>query len=285
MDPVVIVIAVVLLVVLAGVGIIASARRRDTDLAVGDLSRETRKRDRSTTPLAEDTPEGGRRYEAAATKAPSAEIEPAPSKAPVEWIPPDAELVGVTRRQFFNRSIVGFMGLGIGGFGTAVVSFLWPSDVEGFGAPINLGSVPEVQQQIADGGGFFYVPEGRMWVTAYPASAVPQAELVYSEPELNGMRAGLVALWQTCPHLGCRVPECGPSQWFECGCHGSMYNRVGEYKQGPAPRGLDRFVMEVDANNNFIVDTGNIIPGPPLGTNSTGQEAEGPHCIADAAGH
>ncbi len=36
---------------------------------------------------------------------------------------------------------------------------------------------------------------------------------------------------------------------------------------------------------NFVVDTGTIIQGPPLGTNTTGQEAEGPHCIGAAGGH
>ncbi|MFP3906507.1 MAG: ubiquinol-cytochrome c reductase iron-sulfur subunit [Acidimicrobiales bacterium] len=285
MSPV-IVVAIVALVVLAGVGVIASARRRDTDLAVGELSRETRTRDRKKpAPLEDQTPEGGRSYEAAARQEPSKEIEPAESAAPVEWTPPDPELVGVSRRQFFNRSIVAFMGLGITGFGTAVVTFLWPGETEGFGASINLGRVDEVKQSVRDGNGFFYVPEGRLWVTEFPAEALPQAEQVYSAPELAGMQAGLIALWQTCPHLGCRVPECVPSQWFECGCHGSQYNRVGEYKAGPAPRGMDRFVMEVDDRNNFIVDTGTIIPGPPKGTNTTGQEAEGPNCVSDAAGH
>jgi cytochrome b6-f complex iron-sulfur subunit len=281
-----IVIAIVALVVLAGVGIIAAARRRDTDLAVGELSRETRKRDRKrAAPLEDDTPKTGRRYEVAA-KAPSTEIEPvAVAPAPAPFVPPEPELVGVTRRQFFNRSIIAFMGLGISGFGTAVIAFLWPRVTGGFGASINLGNVEEVKQAVRDGGNFFYVPEGRMWVTEYPSSAVPQAESVYSDSELSGMRAGLVALWQTCPHLGCRVPECLPSQWFECGCHGSQYNRVGEYKGGPAPRGMDRFAMSVDANNNFIVDTGTIIPGPPKGTNTTGQEAEGPNCISEAGGH
>jgi cytochrome b6-f complex iron-sulfur subunit len=74
------------------------------------------------------------------------------------------------------------------------------------------------------------------------------------------------------------VPECKTSQWFECPCHGSQYNRVGEKKAGPAPRGLDRFAMSVEGNL-FAVDTGLIIQGPPIGTNTTGQEAEGPHCI------
>ncbi len=95
---------------------------------------------------------------------------------------------------------------------------------------------------------------------------------------LAGMEAGVVALYQKCPHLGCRVPWCGTSQWFECPCHGSQYNRVGEKKGGPAPRGMDRFAMEVDGGT-LTVDTGTVIQGPPIGTNTTGQEAEGPHCV------
>jgi cytochrome b6-f complex iron-sulfur subunit len=87
-----------------------------------------------------------------------------------------------------------------------------------------------------------------------------------------------VALYQKCPHLGCRVPECKTSQWFECPCHGSQYNRVGEKKGGPAPRGMDRFAVTI-VNNNVIVDTGAITLGPAIGTNTTGQEAEGPHCV------
>jgi cytochrome b6-f complex iron-sulfur subunit len=239
----------------------------------------------SSSASSRDAPARGRRYEAQARKPASTELEPVATAAPpAPFVPPDPELVGVTRRQFFNRSIVGFMALGLGGFGTAIISYLWPSVSGGFGAAINLGNVEEVKQSVRDGNGFFYVPEGRMWVTEYPAAALPQAESVYSEAELQGMRAGLIALWQTCPHLGCRVPQCIPSQWFECGCHGSQYNRVGEYKGGPAPRGMDRFAMSVDGSGNFIVDTGTIISGPPQGTNTTGQEAEGPNCISSAAG-
>ena len=97
------------------------------------------------------------------------------------------------------------------------------------------------------------------------------------------MEAGFVALYQKCPHLGCRVPQCLSSQWFECGCHGSQYNRVGEKKGGPAPRGMDRFAMTVDGDV-LTVDTGTVIEGPPIGTNTTGQEAEGPHCVG-GGGH
>ena len=81
------------------------------------------------------------------------------------------------------------------------------------------------------------------------------------------------------------MPECATSQWFECPCHGSQYNQVGEKKGGPAPRGMDRFPMSVNAANELIVDTGNVIQGPAIGTNTTGQEAEGPNCLGEGGGH
>jgi cytochrome b6-f complex iron-sulfur subunit len=96
------------------------------------------------------------------------------------------------------------------------------------------------------------------------------------------MEAGLVVVYQKCPHLGCRVPSCATSQWFECPCHGSQYNQAGEKKGGPAPRGMDRFKTEV-SGGVLNVDTGTVIQGPPIGTNTTGQEAEGPHCVGGAA--
>jgi cytochrome b6-f complex iron-sulfur subunit len=101
------------------------------------------------------------------------------------------------------------------------------------------------------------------------------------------MESGINALYQKCPHLGCRVPNCVSSQWFECPCHGSQYNRVGEKKGGPAPRGMDRFGVLVSAGV-VTVDTSLVVQGPPIGTNTTGQEAEGPHCItggSEAAKH
>ena len=69
------------------------------------------------------------------------------------------------------------------------------------------------------------------------------------------MEEGIVALYQKCVHLGCKVPWCATSQWFECPCHGSKYNRVGEKQGGPAPRGLDRFVVTV-AGDKLTIDTG-----------------------------
>jgi cytochrome b6-f complex iron-sulfur subunit len=209
-----------------------------------------------------------------------------PETAVAPWSPPDPEALGVSRRQFFNRATVTLMSASIGAFSAAsMVAFLWPTATGGFGQPVNIGKLDDIKQGISDGQGFFYAPAARTWVTAYPADALPKARAVYSENIVAGMEQGIVALYQKCPHLGCRVPQCVSSQWFECPCHGSQYNQAGEKKAGPAPRGMDRFPMTFAGNGDVTVNTGTIVPGPPIGTNTTGQEAEGPHCITGGGGH
>lgn len=284
-----IVVAIVVIVVLAGIVVLASARRRDADAALGTLGRETVARDkkaRRTTQVNAgpiDVGVSSRAIERAAVlERHGGPIERVAPGAVEPFVPPDPETIGVTRRSFFNRAAVALMVFANATFGAAIVAFLWPQSGGGFGSKIRVGKVSDVKAEIQANNGFLYKPEGRMWVTEYPASALPKAEEVYSEPELAGMREGLLALFQKCPHLGCRVPECVTSQWFECPCHGSQYNQAGEKKGGPAPRGMDRFAMEI-SGDEFIVDTGSIINGPPIGTNTTGQEAEGPNCISAGA--
>jgi cytochrome b6-f complex iron-sulfur subunit len=279
MNPLVIVIPVV--VVLAGVVVFAASRRRDTGEAIGALSRETRKRDRGEPEVLEPAavPVSGRRVEAqAALERRPPELARVGGGDLAEYVPPDAEAIGVSRRQFFNRSIVLLMGLGLSGFGAAVLAFLWPQPKGGFGSPIRVGEIDDIKANIAANGGFLYLAEGRMWITEYPTSALERARNVYPPSMMPGLEAGLIALYQKCPHLGCRVPECTTSQWFECPCHGSQYNQAGEKKGGPAPRGMDGFAMEV-SGGALTVNTGMIIQGAPIGVNTTGQEAEGPHCV------
>jgi len=287
---VIVVIGVLLLLAL----VLAVARRTDTERAVGVLSRETRKRDRSDAalePIADEAPLTGRQVE----KLAAAEREGggsggvgtavlvASSTAPVPLAPPppvDLEALGVTRRQFLNRAILGMFGLSLAGFGAGVLGFLWPTiEAGGFGSVINVGTVTSVLATIATKQPF-YSPDARAYVNPYPAIDVPKAKKsgAYSDPILDGMEAGYVALYQKCVHLGCRVPWCLSSQWFECPCHGSQYNRVGEKKGGPAPRGLDRFALTVNGDGTMSINTAVVFVGPPIGTNTTGQEAEGPHC-------
>ncbi len=170
-------------------------------------------------------------------------------------------------------------GLALAGFGTGFLAYFWPQLSGGFGSKITVGKIPDLKAKIQAGNGFYYLPEGKLYVTDYPASALPKARKVYSPDELVAMEAGVTVLYQKCPHLGCRVPPCYTSQWFECPCHGSQYNQVGEKKGGPAPRGMDHFSTSV-TGETLTADTGNVIQGAAIGTNTTGQEADGPHCVS-----
>jgi len=288
--------AIVVIALLAAVAVFSALKSRDADDAVGILSRETKSRDRASTVLGDQEALTGKQVERAQVlerKAASKELVLASrqSAPPAPYVPPDPEVIGVSRRQFFNRTIILMMQIGLGGFGLASIAFLWPQLGGGFGSAIRVGLVSDVLSEIRGANGFLYRAEGRMWITEYPNGAVEKARAAYSANELTGMEAGLalgldggvIALYQKCPHLGCRVPECVTSQWFECPCHGSQYNRVGEKRGGPAPRGMDRFAMSVSADGVLTVDTGTIIQGPPIGTNTTGQEAEGPNCIGQSS--
>ena len=278
----VIIIAVVVLVVLAGASFATLARRNDIRGA-GALSDETLARDRAARRAAgiESKVSAGAAVEAEAVAARvGTALAPARDLAPAPFVPADPEAIGVSRRQFFNRATISLMSAGIGAFAAAsFVGFLWPTKTGGFGGKVPIGRYDDIVSGIRQGQGFFYAPIARAWITEYPVDAVAKAEGLYKESMLVGMRRGLIASYQKCPHLGCRVPQCTSSQWFECGCHGSQYNRVGEKKGGPAPRGMDHFPLEFTAAGDVIVDTGTIVQGTPIGTNTTGQEAEGPHCV------
>ncbi|HEX6206930.1 MAG TPA: Rieske 2Fe-2S domain-containing protein [Actinomycetota bacterium] len=194
-------------------------------------------------------------------------------EAPAEEAKEERAPAPVSRRDFFRRSLLASLGLFAAQFGAASLAFLWPTLREGFGAVIDLGiSADEILGAIQDDRQPFYYGAGRFYLVAYDASQDPDG--MY-EGLVDG---GLMALYQKCVHLGCRVPFCEQSQWFECPCHGSKYNRAGEYRDGPAPRGLDRFAVRID-NGNVTVDTSSIIEGPARGEVTIQAEPEGPFCI------
>src|SRR5690606_5802512 len=104
-----IVVAIIAIVVLAAVALVGAARRRDTGAAIGSLSSETLKRDRTARKAEKSEPRPGatgREIERAAVLARTGtDVAPVGSTAPVAWTPPDPETYGVTRRQFLNRSV------------------------------------------------------------------------------------------------------------------------------------------------------------------------------------
>ena len=82
----------------------------------------------------------------------------------------------------------------------------------------------------------------------------------------DGTALNVRALYQRCPHLGCKPNPCLKNFWLECPCHGSRYDRLGTKAlgpaYGPAPRGLDRFATVVKDDQSLYVDTLKITLGP-----------------------
>jgi cytochrome b6-f complex iron-sulfur subunit len=181
----------------------------------------------------------------------------------------------VSRRDFFRRSLLTSLMVFGAEFGGGTIAFLWPNLKGGFGSQIEAGNLQQILNDLR-GGEPVYNGTGRFYIVPYDGRATAEADY-----EADGTAAqGIMPLYQRCVHLGCRVPFCGASKWFECPCHGSKYNNAGEYQLGPAPRGMDRFSVEIDGSGAVVVDTARVVLGPPRGTDTIRQPPEGPFCVA-----
>jgi cytochrome b6-f complex iron-sulfur subunit len=160
----------------------------------------------------------------------------------------------IDRRDFLNLSwkVLGF-GLVVEA-GWTTYDLLAPAKDTGFGGIVDAGAVSDYLEE----GTVQYFLDGRFYVTMHDG--------------------GLRALYQKCPHLGCRVPFCDSSGRFECPCHGSVYNVVGEYLTGPAPRGMDRFPIRI-SGDRVLVDTSSVVQGPPRDELTGPSDASGPSCV------
>ncbi len=122
-------------------------------------------------------------------------------------------------------------------------------------------------------------------IRTVPPAAIPEngvIEIAAARAYLVNIGGEVVALSQKCTHLGCRVPWCESSSAFECPCHGSVFNRAGEYRAGPAPRGMDRHPIEVGTDGLIYIDTGSTEDGPPPGPETIDEPVTGPNCAQGA---
>ena len=158
---------------------------------------------------------------------------------------------GINRREFLTYAWAGALGLLTLESGLATYQFMYPRFREGeFGGKFPLGA----------------------------ASALPQ---VGSDPEGNttgkfwliNTDEGPRALYMVCTHLGCLYKWEPSNSRFECPCHGSKFDLQGHYIEGPAPRSLDQFLIEIVQGGSVVAQTedmGESIAAPP----PPGPEAE-----------
>ena len=170
-----------------------------------------------------------------------------------------------SRRSFLRRMLGAGVGLLSLEFLGGTVAFLWPGPGEGMGVEYSVGTLAEINGSFPN------------WALGEPMDFRPARAFLVNVPAATAMAMGeagevtdptadqILALWRKCPHLGCMIPPaCESRSRFQCYCHQSTYNILGEKLElGPASRGMDRFPVRIDDDGVVIIDTRELIKGPP----------------------
>ncbi len=140
----------------------------------------------------------------------------------------------VTRRQFFVITwFVALLALAAQ-TGYGLLKFMTPILEEGaFGTEVKAGRVNEFEV-----GSVSYFRQSRFYLVR--------------------LEEGFLAIYRKCPHLGCVVPWEEADGNFNCPCHSSLFTPVGEVTDGPAPRPMDLFPVDIRGDEVYV-DTGIVI--------------------------
>jgi len=174
---------------------------------------------------------------------PAAAPRPAPAKAAAaKAAPAEVGQSGMNRREFITYAWAAALGLVTLEGGLATFQFMYPRFKEGeFGGKFILGSA-----------------------SALPPTTEPPQANTDGKFWLVNTDEGPKAIYMVCTHLGCLYKWEQSNNRFECPCHGSKFSREGFYIEGPAPRSLDQFIVEVEEGSTVEVTTdGDIGAVPP----------------------
>ncbi len=178
------------------------------------------------------------------------------------------QVQGISRRTLLRTSLGAAIGLWLLELGAGTIGFLWPSIASGSKSQVKIGTLAEIKAQnsslpIDQGFPAYYQPAKSFVMLIDPSR---QEFVPGTDPTGDGTALNVRALYQRCPHLGCKPNPCLKNFWIECPCHGSRYDRLGTKAKGPAfgpaPRGMDRFSIIVKDDLALYVDTLKITLGP-----------------------
>ena len=258
---IVLIIAIPVLLVLAAVMIVATGRRARRRRRGSRHRNAERARRASATRAAAAAPSRRRRATSPRTRATRADetrkaigsggAAPATrgTTAVAEREPVDEEELGVTRRQFFNR--------GDPRHGPASASarsapralgFLWPTAAGGFGGKVDAGSASTTSTpyDVDNKEPVLRARGARPTSSPYPKDDLPKAKKVpRTTPVIAGMEAGhrRAVPEVRAPRLpGAVVPDARSGS----SARATARSTTGSARSsgGPAPRGLDRFVVD-----------------------------------------
>ena len=174
--------------------------------------------------------------------------------------------IQLNRREFLTFAWLASLGFLAVDFGGLTLFYSMPRLREGeFGSRFVLGRAGDVLPP--PGGAPSNYPKGKFWLSRTADNRV-------------------LAPYKVCPHLGCLYNWNSAGGFFLCPCHYSHYAQDGTYFRGPAPRSVDRFVVQLLDENGVevaatdeqgdplplpnedltvVVDTGRLIRGKPKG--------------------
>ena len=102
-------------------------------------------------------------------------------------------------------------------------------------------------------------------MTRRPASTIAAivATIVLAVPAarayLTRHEGEVIAVAETCTHLGCTLPWVAEEGRFVCPCHASAFDIRGEVVSPPAPRALDLLPLRIEGEV-IKVETGKPLP-------------------------
>jgi cytochrome b6-f complex iron-sulfur subunit len=178
------------------------------------------------------------------------------------------QVQGLSRRQLLRFALGTGIGLWLLEISAGTIGFIWPNLSGGFGGILQIGTLDDVKVQnstlpIDEGFPAYYAFARSFVILVDPAQ---QRFIPGTDDTGDGTALNVRALYQRCPHLGCKPNPCLKNFWMECPCHGSRYDRLGikadGAQYGPAPRSMDRFSISVSGDGILSVDTGKITLGP-----------------------
>jgi len=157
-----------------------------------------------------------------------------------------AELAKLSRRELLSRGLVvagwGAYAAVLGTGALESVRFFFPRVIFQPPSTFRIGT-PDAFVASADGADLYGVAlVDDRWKSSQRFFVVRERDRLY-------------ALSARCAHLGCTVNWFGDLRIFKCPCHGSEYHSNGANFAGPAPRPLDRFRIELNADGQLVVDT------------------------------
>ncbi len=174
---------------------------------------------------------------------------------------------GYSRRTLLRRGLGTVAGLWLVESLAGTLGFAW-SAVKSATPTIRVGTYDELILQngdlpIADGFPAYVAAAKSFIVIIDPGQ---HGWFVGDDPTGDGTALNVRALSQRCPHLGCRPNPCLEDFWLRCPCHQSRYDRLGTKvageRYGPAPHGMNRYAVRVDADGVLFVDTSRLTLGP-----------------------